>query len=351
MRRTFFLMSSAVLVSAAGAGPASAQMGREANADPVQQGQIPPECAGATGRFLDPCIDRVRRAERKKGGKDDATAVAGKKGGASGLSKADTELVNGTNASAQAKLQANDFAGAVADYQKAIEASPNNPARHILYAGLAMSLRRQAIAAYNAGTRPTPPAVGASNDEIRAYNAAVATQQTQRTAETLPLLKRAIEAAATAATGADASDNKAADPTIAVELLEDARLLFQLEPQGVLATPRASVDVETTWFRRWLTTTPPPSQADIAKYGFAVAAALTAKDAAAGLTLADEIQSKAGSGIEQALAYAEIVAAGKTPAGDPRRAKALAGLAAIEGSVIEAGQRERLAKLKTALAT
>ena len=302
-------------------------------------------CNSMSGVNRSACIDRVKSATKEN------AAAAGGKGakGTPGLSKADATLVNATNAAAQAKLDAKDYAGAAAEYQKGIDAAPNNPARHILYAGLAMALRREGVAAFNGGTRPTMPPSGASNDTIRAYNAAVAASQTERTTAALPFLKRAIEAGATAATLADASQNKAADAAISLELRESAGLLYRLDTRNTLTTARPSITLEADWLKRWLTATNPLAESLAAKYGIGIAANLTAKDPAAGLALADDIKARAGDDLDGAIGYAEIVVAARTPAGDPHRAKALAALAAVEPSIVDGQQKRRAAELKTAL--
>lgn len=337
MRKIFCLLAGAALLPVA----AFAQ-----DDGPRPDGPAPntAECDHVPGRAREMCFDRLKRAAKDK----PAEQKGGK--GTKGLSKADATLVNDTNAAAKAKLDAGDFAGAVAEYQKGIDASPNNPAKHVLVAGLAMSLRRQGVALYNGGERPTPPPPGSSNDTIRAFNAAVAKAQTERTAAALPLIKRAMEAAANAATLADASTNKQADVAIGTELREDAYLLFKLDPRGTLAAARPSATLEADWLRRWLTATNPLAEQLAAKYGIAVAAALVAKDPAAGLALADEVKARSGNDADGAMGYAEIVVAARTPAGDPHRAQATAWLTAVEATVVDSQQKKRLGELKAALA-
>lgn len=333
MRKTFCLLIGAALSSA----PAIASV---ASQDDEPQA-IPANCAQVPGPMRERCFEEAKRA---------AKSAPKASAGAKGLSKADATLVNATTAAAQAKLTAGDFAGAAAEFQKGIDASPNNPAKHVLYAGLAMSLRRQGVAAFNSGTRPTPPAATASNDAIRAYNSSIAAAQAERTAAAVPLIKRALETAASAATMADASANKQADASIGTELREDAYLLFKLDQRNTLTVARPSVTLEADWLRRWLTATNPLAEQLAAKYGIAVAAALTAKDPKAGLALADEVKARSGNDPDGAMGYAEIVVAAKTPAGDPHRAQATAWLAATEANVIDTQQKRRVGELKTALA-
>lgn len=266
-----------------------------------------------------------------------------------GVNAKDAKLINDSNAAAQAKIDAGDIAGAAAVYQAAIAGAEKNPVRHHLYLGLALTQRRQGVAAFNAGAKPEYPPPFSSNEVIRAANAKNAALQAQKIAAAMPLITTALETATQAATLADAATDKTADPAIGVEMREDAGLLYRLDRAAVLATPRPSAELEATWLRRWLTGTAPVSPADAAKYGVPVAAALAAKDPAAGLTLADEVQAKTGTDIDGALGYAEIVAA-KAPAGDPHRAKALAGLTAVEASVTDGQQKAQLTKLKTTLA-
>lgn len=274
------------------------------------------------------------------------TPTEAKKPAKSKISPADAKFINNTNTAAQAKLDARDFAGAVDIYQKAIDSAPTNAARHILYLGLSLSLRRQGIAAYNSGDRPVQPPPGSGNDAIRAYNAAVLASQAQRRSAAVPLLDRALVAGAQAATLSDAQTDKSAEEGIGTELREIAYLLYQVDRDHVLAKARPSAPLEAVWLRRWLGGATPLAESLVAKYGVPVAAALVVQDPAAGLTLADEVRAKTGADPDGATGYAEIVVAAKLPAGDPRRAQALAGLTAAQATINDS---QRLAQLRTAL--
>ena len=293
-------------------------------------------CSSLSGIERSRCLSDIKAAENKPG--------------ASGMTAKDTKLVNETAAAAQAKMTAGDFGGAVALYEQVIGANPNITGRYHLIAGQAVALRRQAVGAYNAGPQPSVPPAGASNDVIRAANAANAAVQAQKVAAALPILKQALAAAVQAATLADAQKDRTADAAIGLELREDAGLLYRLDHEAVLATPRASIDTEVTWFNRWFDATNPLAEALAAKYGVATAAALTAKDKAAGLALADKVRARTGNEAEGILGYADIVAAARLPAGDPRRVKALADLTAVEATLADGQQVQKAKRLKTALA-
>lgn len=324
--RGMFLTATALVLAV----PAVAQDSAEAPAGPKTK----KDCETYLGGERSKCLSEVKQAAQAKpsGGPDKKVA----------------KLINDTNTDAQAKVAAGDFAGAVALYDAALAQPGKDVPKHYLLVGKAAAQRRQAIAAYNGGAQPKYPAPGASNDEIRAANAANAALQGQKTAAAWPVLTAATATAAEAATFADGQKDKDVDEAIGVELREDAALLYRLDRANVLSTPRASADVEATWLKRWLAANPTIAGSLVAQYGVPVAAALTAKDRTAGLALADEVKTRAGSDPEGAIGYAEIVVAAKTPAGDPRRAQALAGLAAIEGSVVD-NQKVRLNQAKTAL--
>lgn len=269
-------------------------------------------------------------------------------GGASGK---DAKLINGTNTAAQAKSQAGDFAGAAALYDEALTKAGKDTPKQYLLVGKAIAQRRQAIAAYNAVAKPVYPPPGSGNEAIRAANAANAALQTQRVAAALPLVKTALATAAEAATVADGQKDKNVDGTIGVELREDAELLYKLDPAAVVAAPRPSVALEVAWLRKWMGGTPAPTAADLGRSGFPVAAAELARDRTAGLALADELQAKTGGDLDSTLAYAEIVAAAKLPAADPRRVKTTAAITAIEtGGTTNDAQKARVRQVKAALA-
>lgn len=293
------------------------------------------DCDAFRGAERSKCLAEIKRAERAQASPGGPNAKTAK-------------LVNDTNTAAQAKTAAGDFAGAVALYDGALSQSGKDAPKQYLLVGKAAAQRRQAIAAYNGGAQPQYPPVGSSNDVIRAANAANAALQAQKAAAALPLLKAALATAVEAATFADAQKDKNADEAIGVELREDAELLYRLDRSGVLAAARPSIDLEVVWLKRWLAANPTLGESLVAKAGVPIAAALTAKDAALGLTLADEIKARTGNDPEGVLGYAEIVVAAKTPAGDPRRAKALAALATIEGAVVD-NQKARLTQAKAAL--
>lgn len=281
----------------------------------------------------------------------DANAAEKRATGGGGVSAKDAKLINDTRTAAQVKIDAGDFTGAAAIYQQAIDtAGPKSPVLYRLMVGIAIAQRRQGVAAYNGGTQPTYPPAGATNDQIRAANAANAALQAQKSAAAVPLLKQALASAAQAAALAEAGKDRSADEFIGVEMREDAGLLYRIDHDAVLATPRASIDTEVTWFNRWFDATNPLAETLAAKYGFAVAAGLTAKDKTAGLALADKVRARTGNDVDGLLGYADIVVAAKAPAGDPRRVKALADLTAAEPTVADSLQNQKLKRLKAALA-
>lgn len=292
-------------------------------------------------------IQRMDCMDQFKGG----GAPAGSGGSSSssgGVSAADGKLFNDTNAAANAKVQASDFAGAAAIYQQAIDANPKSALLGRFYAGLSIALRQQAIAAYNAEQAVIPPP-GASNPEIIAANKKNEGLQARKSAAALPMLHQAQEAAAKAATAAAASKDTGAEASIGSELRQTGAMLYQLDHDATLATPRASADIEAASLRKWLASEPAPPADQVARFGIGTAATLVGKDSAAALALADEVVAKAGGNADAAIGYADIVVAAKVPAGDPRRAKALAGLTAAEPAVTETSKKQSIQKLKAAL--
>lgn len=314
--------------------PASAQdMG-----SPDAQSAKAVDCSAYQGSARNKCMqDAKKRAEAAPAGGSKATAK-------------DAKLINETNAAAQTKLQANDFAGAAALYDEAIAKASKTTPKHYLLVGKAIAQRRQAVAAYNAGPQPSYPAAGAGNDAIRAANAANAALQAQKAAAAVPLLKAAMATAVEAATLSDSQQDRSVDTAIGAELREDAGLLYRLDRDAVLATPRASAALEVAWLRKWMGGTPAPSTADIARNGLAVAAAEMARDPNAGLALADELYAKIGGDVDGTIGYAELIAAAKLPASDPRRAKATAAIVAIEtGGTTNDSQKSKIRQVKAAL--
>lgn len=322
-----------VTVLAGLATPAAAQPDRDST-EIKDTGTNTTSCAGKTGLEYLTCAKRLK--------------AAAKGGGTPGVSAQDGKLFNETNVAANAKLQAKDFVGAAAVYQQAIDANPKSAVLHRLYAGQAIALRQQAIAAYNV-EQPVIPPPGSSNDQIRAANASNAGLQARKSAAALPALRRAQEAAGRAAAAAATSKDRGADESIGTELRQTASLLYQLDHDGVLASPRASADLEAASFRQWLAANPQAAGSLVAQFGIATAATVLAKDKAAGLTLADEVIARAGGDADGAIGYADLVVAAKTPAGDPRRAKALAGLAAADAVVSDSAKKQHIQKLKATL--
>lgn len=294
-------------------------------------------CETYRGSERSQCLNDLKRAETK----------AGPSGGPSAK---DAKLINETNAAAQVKSQAGDFAGAAALYDEALAKAGKTTPKQYLLVGKAIAQRRLAVAAYNAGGQPSYPPPGAGNDAIHAANAANAALQARKTAAALPLMKVAMATAVEAATLADSQQDKAADPAIAAELREDAGLLYRLDRNAVIATPRASAALEVAWLRKWFAGTPAPSLDDLNRYGFAVAAAELARDRNAGLALADEVLAKAGTDQDATIGYAELIAAAKLPANDPRRVKAAAAITTIEttGTTNDA-QKAKIREIKAAL--
>lgn len=315
--------------------PATAQDPEQRNREiPTDRG-AGTNCDGMMGAQLNACRAAAKKPKESSG--------------APGITAKDGKHFNDTATAASAKQQARDFAGAAAIYRSAIEAAPKSSALHRLYAGLAITLRQQGVTAYNNGPQGTDPGPGATNDQIRAANAANAAARVQRTNAALPLFKQAQEAAVKAAELAAASQDRGADPNIATELRQDAVLLYQLDHDNVLRTPRPSAELEAQSFRKWLADNPSLPQADVAQAGIATAATLVAKDPAAGLTLADEVLVRAANDQDATLGYADLVVAAKLPAGDPRRAKALAGITRIESALTDPAKQAKAQDYKKAL--
>lgn len=295
------------------------------------------DCGTYSGTERSVCLDNQKRAKE--------SAAKG------GVNAKDAKLINETKAASQTKAAAGDLAGATALYDQAIAASPKSAVLHFLYLGRAMGLRRQGVAAYNAGGQPSYPPAGSSNMIIAAANAANAALAIRKVEAAKPFIIDALRAATQAANAADAQPNKAADAAIGVELREDASLLYQFDRTAVLTASRPSAEIEAVWLRRWLVGTDPLPADQVARYGVAVAAALVAKDQAAGLTLADEVRAKTGSDPDGIIGYAEIVSAAKSVAGSDRRSRALADLAAAAPGVTDAAKKDRIKQLTTALSS
>lgn len=301
--------------------------------DDAAQSRI--SCESLMGAERSGCLSERKRAQ--------AAAAAG------GTNAKDAKLFNTTVEAARARAAAGDYTGATAIYRAAIDANPKSPVLHRLYAGMAISYRQQGVAAFNAGGKPVYPGPGASNDAIRLANASNAGLELQKRAASVPLITQGLEAAVKAATLADAQKDRGGDETIGVELREAAALLHSIDRPGVLATSRASGELEAKWLRKWLAATPAAGADQVGRYGIATAAGLVARDPAAALALADEVKMRSGGDADAAIGYAEIVVAAKAPAGDPHRAQALAGLAAVQANVTEAGRQRRLQQARAAL--
>lgn len=298
-------------------------------------------CTNMSGLALVNCEAKQKRAAKE-------AQQAGSTGGPT-VSAADAKVYNETAAAANAKNAAKDYAGAAAAYQTAIDANPKSPLLHRYYTGLAIAQRQEAVAMFNNAPAPTYPPAGATNEQIRAANAANAAAQQQRVAGTLPLVKRAQASAARAASVAAAGKDRSIDEAIALELRQDASLLYQLDRAGVFAAPRAGVEYEAQSLRAWLAKNPTLADSIVAQFGVPTAAALTARDPAAGAVLADEVFARSGNDPDGVLGYAEVIAAAKLPATDPRRAKALAALTRIEPTVADGSKKASLVRLKAAL--
>ncbi len=332
------------------AGSAAAQMGASSPAPSsgasATKGMDPERAARDRCATLSPvdrgaCLRELKEAA--KAAKSGGNEVKGK--AASG----DAKVYNDAVAAANAKATTKDFVGAAEVWRTTIVANPQNKVLHRMHAGLAISLRQQAIAAYRADPQPTYPPPGATNDQIRAANAANLALENQKRAVAVPLLKQALGEAVKAATLAEAQEDRGGDPAISVELRENAQLIYALDRPGVIAAPRDSIDVEVKWLRKWLAENPTLAEALVSKYGFPVAASLTIKDPTAGLALADELKARTKADPEGLIGYAELVSTAKLPATDPRRAQALAAIVAAEPTVGDASLATRLRKAKTAL--
>lgn len=295
-------------------------------------------CATMGGVERSRCLAEAKRAAK-------SSAESG------GLGEKDVKLVNETRAAAEAKQNAGDLAGGAAVYQQAVAGAPaKSPVLPQLLAGLANAQRRQGVAAYNAGGQPTYPPPGATNEQIRAANAANAALQAQKASAAVPVLRQALTNAARAAALTETGKDHSLDQFLQLEMREDAGLLYRIDRDAVFATPRDLIDTEVAWFTRWFDATTPLAETLAAKYGVPVAAGLTAKDKAAGLALADKVRAKTGSDVDGLIGYAEVVLAAKVPPGDARRTKALADLTAAEPTIADGAQAARVKKLKAALA-
>ena len=302
--------------------------------------QVPEQCINLIGPMRDSCVARIKRAQKSE--------VASGKLGA--FAKTDAKLVNDSIAAADAKIAQNDFAGAAAVYDAAIAQAPTGPVAHHLYAHLATVLRRQAVTAYNSAPKPVYPPPGSPNQAIRDANASNAKLIADRRSNATSMLHKALDAAVKAATLADAQKDRTADAAIGAELREDASLLYKINQAEVLATARPSIELETTWLRKWLKDAKPTDAALVADYGIATAAALIARDPAAGWAFADEILAKTGDNVDGAILYGELAVALKGSASAAYRAKATAAVAAATGRTTDAAQQARLKQVAADLA-
>ncbi len=303
-------------------------------------------CAKLSGIAQQDCLDEEKARQRQ---------VVSAKGPQ--ISKANDQLVKDAFAAGNAKQAAKDYTGAIADYQSAASAVPTHPGIPQINLATAAAYRAQSVQTFNSGL--TPGAGAAVQAQAAAAAAPGFKQALAAAAKTAAAIAPAAapatgakpSAAAVKAAAADAEKNATMARAVGVELRESASLLYQIDKAATFTVPRDTIDVEVTWLRTWLASTPAPGAAETGKYGIAVAAGLYARDRAAGLALADEIYAKSSADTDAALNYADLIASAKLPAGDPRKAKASAALATLEtGGTTNDTQKSKIRRIKAALA-
>lgn len=232
-----------------------------------------------------------------------------------------------------AKATAQDFDGAITDYQGGVGAAPaGHPNLYELHNALANAYRARATKNFNAAVGPgvtqLPPAVLTSvGGDLRIS------------------LEESAKAAAIAGTDQAKLDK------VETSMRETSKLWGSADRAGVIATARPTLDVEKTLFDKWAATATPQQ---LSQYTPGMAFALLPKDKEAALTLATAMFDKQPADMDTLISYAQVVAEAKLPPTDPRRVKAKAAVEnAITTGTTNDSQKVRLrnARIKLSAAT
>lgn len=210
-----------------------------------------------------------------------------------------------------AKVQAQDFDGAIADYQGGVTAAPGHPNLFELHNALANAYRGRATKTFNAAVGPgvsqLPPAV------LTSVGSDLKTS-----------LEESDKAAAMAGTDATKLEK------VGANMRETARIWAGADRVGVAATARPTLDTEKRLFDTWAATATPQQ---LTQYTPGIAFAMIPKDKAAAVALATTMYDKQPADIDTLVAYAQIVAEAKLAPTDPARVKAKA---AVENALANA---------------
>lgn len=263
----------------------TARQEKEAKERAAKAGPGAAACASASANDEEACLKAAAENAKKTNGGQKTIAAA----------------LNSGNA----KVQANDFSGAITDYQAGVAAAPGHPNLFELHVALANAYRVRAAATYNGAVKPGMTALPA--DVL-----------TSAKSDLNASLDEAGKAAAMTQTPLDT----AKQTKVGNQMRESARLLASVDRAGLsTGAPRATLDTELVLFNQWAATADATPQ-KLVQYTPGMALPLLTKDKEAALKLADAMFEKQPTDIDTIIAYGQIVADAKLPPTDPRRVKA-----------------------------